>query len=169
MKKRLTIALVLTLLESTQSFVVYCDMSRVSLGCASMQNDKLRVYASRQLKVHEKNYPTHDLEFAVVVFSLKIWCHYLYCVHVDDFTDIKSLQYVFTQRQFNLKRRRWLELLKDYDMSSHYHPIKANIVVDALRKLSVSTNAHLKEEKKELGKDVFRLACLGVRLMDFTK
>ncbi|WMV09597.1 hypothetical protein MTR67_002982 [Solanum verrucosum] len=76
----------------------------------------------RQLKVHEKNYPTHDLELAVVVFALKIWRHYLYGVHVDMFTDHKSLQYVFTQKELNLKQRRWLELLKDYDMSILYYP-----------------------------------------------
>ncbi|WMV55249.1 hypothetical protein MTR67_048634 [Solanum verrucosum] len=91
-------------------------------------------YASRQLKVHEKNCPTHDLELAVVVFALKIWHHYLYGVHVDVFTDHKSLQYVFTQKELNLKQMRWLELLKDYDMSIFYHLGKANIVSDALNR-----------------------------------
>ena len=85
---------VLTLPEGTQGFVVYCDASRVGLGCVLMQNGKVMAYASRQLKVHEKNYPTHDLELAAVVFALKIWRHYLYGVHVDVFTDHKSLQYV---------------------------------------------------------------------------
>ncbi|WMV58185.1 hypothetical protein MTR67_051570 [Solanum verrucosum] len=97
-----------------------------------MQNGKVIAYASRQLKVHEKNYPTHDLELAVVVFALKIWRHYLYGVHVDIFTDHKSLQYVFTQKELNLRLRRWLKLLKDYDMSIRYHPGKANVVADAL-------------------------------------
>ena len=81
-------------------------------------------YASRKLKIHEKNYPTHDLELAVVVFVLKLLRNYLYGVHVDVFTDLKSLQYVFTQRELNLRQRRWLELLKNYDMSVHYHPGK---------------------------------------------
>ena len=99
--------------------------------------------------MHEKNYPTHDLELAAVVFALKIWRHYLYGVHVDMFTDHKSLQYLFTQKELNLRQRRWLEFLKDYDMSVHYHPRKANVVADALRRLSMGSVAHV-EEKKEV-------------------
>ncbi|WMV40886.1 hypothetical protein MTR67_034271 [Solanum verrucosum] len=99
-----------------------------------MQNGKVIAYASRQMKVHEKNYPTHDLELVAVVFALKIWRHYLYGVHVDVFTDHKSLQYVFTQKEHNLRKMRWLELLNDYDMSILYHPGKDNVVVDALSK-----------------------------------
>ncbi|KAH0656975.1 hypothetical protein KY285_031857 [Solanum tuberosum] len=114
----------------------------------------------------EKNYPTHDLELAVVVFSLKIWSHYLYGVHVDVFTDHKSLQYVFTQKKLNLRQRRWLELLKDYDMSILYHPGKANVVADSLSRLSMGSTAHVEEGKRKLAKDVHRLARLGVRLMD---
>ncbi|KAH0658081.1 hypothetical protein KY289_026829 [Solanum tuberosum] len=106
----------------------------------------------RQLKVHEKNYPTHDLELAAIVFALKIWHHYLSDVHVDVFIDHKSLQYVFTQKELNLRQRRWLELLKDYDMSILYHPGKANVVVDALSRLSMGSTAHVKEEKRELAK-----------------
>ena len=96
MKTRLTTALVLTLQEGSDGYVIYCDASRVVFGCVLMQRDKVISYASRKLKVHEKNYPTHDLELAAVVFALKIWRHYLYGVHVDVFTDHKSLQYVFT-------------------------------------------------------------------------
>ena len=96
---------------------MYCDPNRVGLGCVLMQNGKVITYASRKLKVHEKNYPTHDLELVVVVISFKIWRHYLYGVHVDVFTYYKSLQYVFTQIELNLKQKRWLELLNDYDMS----------------------------------------------------
>ncbi|XP_069144489.1 uncharacterized protein [Solanum lycopersicum] len=107
-------------------------------------------YYRRQLKVHEKNYPTHDLELAAVVFALKQWRHYLYGVHVDVFTDHKSFQYVFTQRELNLRQRRWLELLKDYDMNVHYHPGKANVVADALSRMSMESTAHVKDEKKEL-------------------
>uniref|UniRef100_A0A0V0HH59 Putative ovule protein n=1 Tax=Solanum chacoense TaxID=4108 RepID=A0A0V0HH59_SOLCH len=98
LKDRLTSASVLTLSEGTDGFVVYCDASRVGLGCVLMQHGKVIAYASRQLKVHEKNYPTQDLELAVVVFALKIWRHCLYGVHVDVFTDHKSLQYVFSQK-----------------------------------------------------------------------
>ncbi|WMV45946.1 hypothetical protein MTR67_039331 [Solanum verrucosum] len=122
LKTRLTTAPVLTLPEGSDGYVIYCDASRVGLGCVLMQRGKVIAYASRQLKVHERNYPTHDLELAAVVFALKIWRHYLYGVHVDVFTDHKSLQYMFTQKELNLRQRRWLEFLKDYDMSVHYHP-----------------------------------------------
>ncbi|KAH0651615.1 hypothetical protein KY284_031527 [Solanum tuberosum] len=155
LKDRLTSAPVLTLPKGTDGFVVYCDASRMGLGCVLMQNGKITAYASRQLKVHEKNYPTHDLELAVVVFALKIWRHYLYGVHVDVFTDHKSLQ--------------WLELLKDYDMSVLYHPVKANVVADALSRLSMGSVAHVEEEKKELVREVHRLARLGIQLVDSTK
>ena len=96
LKDSLTSALVLTLPEGTKGFVVYCDASRVSLGCSLMKKGKLIAYASRKIKVYERNYPTHDLELAVVVLDIKIWRHYFYGVHVDVFTDHKSLQYVFT-------------------------------------------------------------------------
>ena len=84
-----------------------------------------------------KNYPTYDLVLTAVVFALKLWRHYLYGVHVDVFTDHKSLQYVFTLRELNLLQRRWLELLKDYDMSFHYHPGKDNVVTNSLSRLSI--------------------------------
>ena len=151
----------LILPEGSDSYVIYCDASRVGLGCVLMQRDKVISYASRKLKVHEKNYPTHDLELEAVLFALKIWRHY----HVDMFTDYKSLQYVFTQKELNLHQRRWLEFLKDYDMSVHYNPGKANVLVDALSRLSMGSVAHVDEKRKDLVKDVHRLACLGVRLM----
>src|SRR5688500_17900104 len=131
-----------------------------------MQNGKVIAYASRQLKVHENNYPTHDLELAAVVFALKIRRHYLYGVHVDVFTDHKSLQYVFTQKYLNLRQRRWLELLKDYDKSVLYHPGKANVVAEALSRLSIGSMSHVEDCNKELVRDVHRLAHLGVRLVD---
>ncbi|WMV42219.1 hypothetical protein MTR67_035604 [Solanum verrucosum] len=102
LKDRLTSSSVLTLPEGIDGFVVYCDASIVGLGCALMQDGKVITYASRQLKIHEKNYPTHDLDLAAVVFALKTWRHYLYGVHVDVFTDHKSLQYVFSQKDLNL-------------------------------------------------------------------
>ena len=106
LKDRLTSAPVLTLPNGTEGFVVYCDASRVGLGCVLKQHRKVVAYASRQLKVHEKNYPTHDLELVAVVFALKIWGHYLYGVHVDIYSDHKSLQYIFTQKELNLRQRR---------------------------------------------------------------
>ena len=168
MKTRLTTYPVLTLPEGSDGYVIYCDASRVGLGCVLMQRGKVIAYASRQLKVHEKNYPTHDLELAAVVFALKIWRHYLYGVHVDVFTDHKSLQYIFTQKELNLRQRRWLEFLKDYDMSVHYHPGKANVVDVSPSGLFMGSVAHVEEERKELAKDVYRLARLEIRLTDMS-
>ena len=92
-----------------------------------MQNSDVIAYVSKQLKVEEKSYPTNDLKLVVVVFYLKIWVHYLYGVCIYIFIDHKNLQYVFTQKEFNLTQRKWLELLRDYDMSIHYHPRNANV------------------------------------------
>jgi hypothetical protein len=131
-KKKLTTAPVLTLLDIHQSFVIFCDASRQGLGCVLMQNEKVIAYASRLLKPHEQNYPTHDLELAAIVHALKIWRHYLIGNKCHMFIDHKSLKYIFTQPDLNLHQRRWLELIKDYDIEIHYHPEKANIVADAL-------------------------------------
>ena len=101
-------------------------------------------YASRQLKKHETNYPTHDLELAAVVFALKIWRHYLYGETCQVFTDHKSLKYLLTQKELNLRQRRWLELIKGYDLIIDYHPGKANVVADALSRKSSMTLAHIR-------------------------
>ena len=130
--------------------MVYCDTSRVGFGCVLMQHGKVIAYASRQLNVHEKNYPTCDLELAAVVFALKMWRHYLYGVHMDVYTDQKSLQYVFTQKELNLRQRRWLELLKDYDMNVLYHPCKSNVVADALSHMTIGSVSHIEEGRKTL-------------------
>ena len=97
-----------------------------------MQERNVIAYALRQLKVHERNYPTHDLELAAIVFALKQWRHYLYGVKCEVYTDHRSLQYVFTQKDLNLRQRRWMELLKDYDITILYHPRRANVVADTL-------------------------------------
>ncbi|CAA0819557.1 Uncharacterized mitochondrial protein AtMg00710, partial [Striga hermonthica] len=132
LKRRLTSAPVLTIPDPSRSFTIFSDASRQSLGCVLMQNEQVIVYASRQLKPHEQNYPTHDLELAAVVHALKIWRHYLYGGRCEIFTDHKSLQYIFTQKELNMRQRRWLEIVKDYDCSIQYHPGKANVVADAL-------------------------------------
>ena len=106
LKGRLTSAPVLTLPNERDGFVVYSDASRQGLGCVLMQNDMVIAYASRQLKKHEENYPTHDLELEAVVFALKIWRLCLYGVSCRIFTDHKSLQYIFTQKELNLRQRR---------------------------------------------------------------
>ncbi|GJW49924.1 putative reverse transcriptase domain-containing protein [Tanacetum coccineum] len=102
------------------------------LGAILMQNKKVIAYASRQLKIHEKNYTTHDLELGAVVFALKIWRHYLYGTKCMVFTYHKSLQHILDQKELNMRQRRWLELLSDYDCEIRYHPGKANVVADAL-------------------------------------
>ncbi|KAL5578044.1 hypothetical protein UlMin_019743 [Ulmus minor] len=126
LKKRLTSAPILVLPTDVTDFTVYCDASRIGLGAVLMQNGRVIAYASRQLKIHEKNYPTHDLELAAVVFALKIWRHYLYGARCQIFTDHKNLKYIFTQKELNMRQRRWLELVKDYDCEILYHPGKAN-------------------------------------------
>ncbi|WMV29556.1 hypothetical protein MTR67_022941 [Solanum verrucosum] len=165
LKTRLTTAPILTLPEGSDGYVIYFVASTVRLGCVLMHRCKVIAYASRQLKVYEKNYPTHELDLAVVVFSLKTWRHYLYGVDVDVFTDHKSLQYLFTQKELNLLHRRWLEFLKDYVINVLYHPGKANVVADVVSRLSIGCVAHVEEEMKELAKDVHRLARLRIHLM----
>ncbi|XP_070043282.1 uncharacterized protein [Nicotiana tomentosiformis] len=127
---------------------------------------KVIAYASRQLRKHEQNYPTHDLDLAAVVFALKIWRHYLYGVHIDVFTDHQSLQYLFKQRELNLRQRRWLEFLKDYDVDILYHPGKANIVADALNRKSMGSLSHIEADKVKMTKYLCQLASLQVRLVD---
>jgi hypothetical protein len=97
-----------------------------------MQEGCVIVYSSCQLRPHEEHYPTHDLELAAVVHTLHTWRHYLLGNMVHIFTDHKSLKYFFTQADLNMHQRRWLELIKDYDLEIHYHPDKANVVADAL-------------------------------------
>nr|GEX96433.1 putative reverse transcriptase domain-containing protein [Tanacetum cinerariifolium] len=131
-KQKLCSALILALPEGNKDFVVYCDASHKGLGAALMQREKVIAYASRQLKIHETNYTTHDLELGSVVFALKIWRHYLYGTKCTVFTDHKSLQHILDQKEFNMRQRRWLKLLSDYDYDIRYHPRKANVVADAL-------------------------------------
>ncbi|KAA0035504.1 ty3-gypsy retrotransposon protein [Cucumis melo var. makuwa] len=127
-------------LDGSGSFVIYSDAFKKGLDCVLMQQGKVVAYASRQLKSHEQNYPTDYLELTAVVFVLKIWRHYLYGEKIQIFTDHKSLKYFFTQNELNMRQRRWLELVKDYDCKILYHPGKANVVADALnRKVSHST------------------------------
>ncbi|KAJ4961473.1 hypothetical protein NE237_021383 [Protea cynaroides] len=107
-------------------------MLGLGIGCVLMQGEQVIAYASRQLKEHEKNYPTHDLELAAVIYAIKTWRHYLYGEKFQIKSDHKSLTYPFTQKDLNMRQRRWLELLKDYDCDIQYHPGKANVVADAL-------------------------------------
>ena len=115
---------------------MYCDASKDGLGCVLMQFGKVVAYGSRKLKNNEKNYPTLDMELPSVVFALKIWHQYLYGVQSKVFSDHKSLKYIFTQRDPNMRQRRWMEVLEDYDFTFHYHPDKANVVANALNRKS---------------------------------
>ena len=155
LKKKLTTAPVLAVPDPTVDYVVYTDASKSGLGCVLMQNGRVIAYASRQLRPHELNYPTHDLELAAVVHALKIWRHHLYGVRCEIFTDHKSLKYFFEQKDLNMRQRRWLELVKDYDCGINYHPGKANVVADALSRKTQHLTAmftHEEELLREFGK-----------------
>ncbi|GKE00629.1 putative reverse transcriptase domain-containing protein, partial [Tanacetum coccineum] len=132
LKEKLCSAPILALPEGSEDFVVYCDASIKGLGVVLMQREKVIAYASRQLKIHEKNYTTHDMELGAVVFALKLWRHYLYGTKCTVFTDHKSLHHILDQKELNMRQRHWLELLSDYDCEICYHPGKANVVADAL-------------------------------------
>ena len=127
-KRRLTSAPILIVPDRGQGYTVYCDASSAGLGCVLMQSDKL--------KNHEQNYPTHDMELAAVVFALKILRHYLYGEEFEVYSDHKSLKYIFTQHDLNMRQRRWMEFLENYDFTLHYHPGKANVVANALSRKS---------------------------------
>jgi hypothetical protein len=132
LREHLTSAPVLTQPDMSKLFEVFCDASGTGLGCVLMQENRVVAYASRALRPHEKNYPTHDLELAAVMHALKLWQHYLMGNRCNIYTDHQSLKYIFTQSDPNMRQRRWLELIKDYDLEVRYHPCKANVVADAL-------------------------------------
>jgi hypothetical protein len=123
-----------------------------------MQEGRVVAYSSQQLKIHEKNYPTHDLELAVVVHALKTWRHYIYGQKCDIYTDHKSLKYIFTQSELNMRQRTWLELIKDYELKIHYHPSKANVVADALSRKSQVNMLAAHPMSYELAKEFDRLS-----------
>ncbi|KAL4013739.1 hypothetical protein IC575_025922 [Cucumis melo] len=159
LKQKLVTAPVLTVPDGSGSFVIYSDASKKGLGCVLMQQGKVVAYASRQLKSHEQNYPTHDLELAAVVFALKIWRHYLYGEKIQIFTDHKSLKYFFTQKELNMRQRRWLELVKDYDCEILYHPGKANVVADALSRKVSHSAALITQQPHCIGILAAEIAC----------
>ena len=148
LKERLATTPVLTMPDGTGNYVIFSDASKKGLGCVLMQRGRVIAYASRQLKDYEKNYPVHDLELAAVVFALKIWRHYLYGERTQIYTDHKSLKYFFTQKELNMRQRRWLELVKDYDIDIQYHPGKANVVADALSRKAAHSSALITKEPR---------------------
>ncbi|KAJ6843018.1 uncharacterized protein M6B38_299735 [Iris pallida] len=158
LKERLISAPILALPSGSGGYKIYSDASGKGLGCVLMQHGRVIAYASRQLKIHERNYPTHDLELAAIVFALKLWRHYLYGEKIKIYTDHKSLKYVFTQKKINMRQRRWLELLKDFDMEMKYHPGKANKVADALSRrpeaFFINTPKKILEDLRKIGIEV---------------
>ncbi|GJR75785.1 putative reverse transcriptase domain-containing protein [Tanacetum coccineum] len=158
LKDNLCNAPILSLLDGVEDFVVYCDTSNQRLGCVLMQRGKVIAYASRQLKIHENNYTTHDLELGAVVFALKTWRHYLYGTKSIVYTDHKSLQHIFNQKELNMRQRRRIELFSDYECEIRYHSGKASVVADALsrkervkprRVRAMSMTIHSGMERKE--------------------
>nr|GEU77760.1 putative reverse transcriptase domain-containing protein [Tanacetum cinerariifolium] len=143
-KIKLYSAPILALPKGSENFMVYCDASHKGLGAVLMQREKVIAYASRQLKIHEKNYMTHDLELGSMVFALKMWRHYLYGTRCVVFTDHKSLQHILDLKVLNMRQRRWLELLSDYDCEIRYHPRKGNVLADTL-----SRKAQIEARKEE--------------------
>ncbi|GJS05647.1 putative reverse transcriptase domain-containing protein [Tanacetum coccineum] len=131
-KQKLCSASIMALPKGSEDFIIYCDASIKGLGAVLMQREKVIAYAFRQLKIHEKNYTTHDLELGAVVFSLKLWIHYLYRTKYTMFMNHKSLQHILNQKEMNMRQHRWLELLSDYDCEIRYHLGKANVAADAL-------------------------------------
>ena len=109
----------------------------MGLGCVLMQDIRVVAYASRQVRTHKKNYPTHDLELATIIFALKIWRHCVYGGKFEVFSDHKSLKYLFDQKELNMRQKRWMGFLKDYDFELQYHPCKANVVINALNRKSL--------------------------------
>jgi hypothetical protein len=150
LKKRLMSAPILTMPDITKSFDIYCNASKLGLGSVLMKDGKVIAYLSRQLRPHELNYPTHDLELVAVIHALKTWRHYLMGNHCEIYTDHKSLKYIFSQKELNMRQRRWIELIKDYDLGIHYHPGKANVVADALSREPCSLNALLRTSQPTL-------------------
>ncbi|GJV88246.1 putative reverse transcriptase domain-containing protein [Tanacetum coccineum] len=151
LKDKLCNAPVLALLDRSEDFVVYCDASRIGLGCMLMQRGKVIAYASRQLKIHKNNYTTHYLELGAVVFALKIWRHYLYGTKSVIYKDHKSLQYIFSQKELNMRQRRWIELFSDYDCEIRYHPSKANVDrILTAQKEAVDESARLQKGLDEM-------------------
>jgi hypothetical protein len=134
--KRLTTAPVLMMSDVERLSSIYCDATRQGLGCVLKQDGHVVAYGSRQLRKHEEKYPTHDLELAAIVHALKIWRHYIIGKRCEVYSDHKSLKYIFTKPDLNLRQLRWLELIKDYDLGINYHPGKANVVADALSRRS---------------------------------
>ena len=165
LKNRLVTTPILTIPSGSGGFVVYSDASHQDLGCVLMQHGKVVAYASRQLKSFERNYPTHDLELVAMIFALKIWRHFLFGETCEIFIDHKSLKYLFSQKELNMRQRIWIELLKDYDCIIQYHPENANVVAYALSRKSIGSLAAIKGCQRRLIEDL-RSLHVHIRVLD---
>jgi hypothetical protein len=154
LRKHLTSTSVLILSDLTKKFDIYCDASCQRLECVLMQEGQVVCYASQQLRKHEENYPTHDFELAAEVHALKICRHYLIGHRCEIYSDHKSLKYIFTQNDLNLRQHRWLELIKDYDLKINYHPGKANVVADALSRKKYCNATFARRMQPELLREI---------------
>ncbi|GJQ99966.1 putative reverse transcriptase domain-containing protein [Tanacetum coccineum] len=154
LKQKLCNAPILAVPEGSEDFIAYCDASKKGLGVVLMQREKVIAYASCQLKIHEKNYTTHDLELGAVVFAIKIWRHYLYGTKCTVFTNHKSLQHILNQKELNMRQCRWLELLSDYNCEIRYHPGKANVVADALSRKGRDQTLRVRALVMTIGLDI---------------
>jgi hypothetical protein len=161
LKERLMSPPVLIMPDLQKGFDIYCDACGQGLRCVLMQEGHVTDYASRQLRKHELNYPTHDLELAAVVHALKIWRHYIMGTKSQVYMDHKSLKYIFTPKDLNFRQRRWLELTKDYDLEIHYHPGNTNLVADALIRKEHVHSAFVVQLPDEIVED-FRRLNLGI-------
>jgi hypothetical protein len=157
LRQHLTLAPVLVQPDNSKPFEVFCDTPGTGLGCVLMQEGRVIAYTSRALRPHEINYPTHDLELEAVVHALKLWRHYLMGNRCNIFTDHKSLKYIFTQSELNMRQRRFLELIKDYDLEVHYRPGKANVVEDALSRKVHCNHLELEPVSDPLSEEMRRL------------
>jgi hypothetical protein len=161
LKKRLISPPVLVMPVLQKGFDIYYDAYGQGLGCVLMREGHVIAYVSRQLRKHELNYPTHDLELTAVVHALKIWRHYIMGTKCQVYMDHKSLKYIFTQKDLNLRKRRWMELIKDYDLEIHYHPVKVNLVADALSRKEHVHSVVVAQLPDEIVED-FRRLNLGI-------
>jgi hypothetical protein len=143
--------------DMEKPFSIYCVASDQGLGCVLMQNGQVVVYALRQLRKHEEKYSAHDVELAVVVHALKIWRHYIIGKRCEVYSDHESLKYIFTLPDLDLRQRRWLELIKDYDLGINYHPGKASGVADALSRRSHLNMLATSELLPEFCKEILKL------------
>ena len=150
LKRRLTSTPILIVSEQGQRCTVYCDASKDRLECVLMQSRRVVAYGSRQLKNHEQNYPTYDMELAVIVFTLKIWHNYLYGEQFEVFLNHKSLKYIFTQWDLNMRQRKRMEYLEDYDFTLHYHPGNANVVANVLSRKSLGVLASIASQEWQM-------------------